>query len=235
MCFNYIELFKNEVKNMMQRIKLSMGKLADQKGFTLVEMALVLIIIGIIIGAIVKGKDLVRGAEQKRIYSKFLNGWRLGYLNFYDRTGKLLGDSYDTPNTAAGQDGQTDTAGGVAGAPSDTPGRDALISGAAAYLGLSDVGLDVPSSNVPGTAYQYRYVNSLGSTNLLDIAFDWDAVNNRNVMLINNIPAELALAMDTMVDGEADGTVGDFVRDTGAAWDVTTAVTVNTAHWVMQF
>ncbi len=221
---------------MMQRIKRSMGKLKDQKGFTLVEMALVLIIIGIIIGAIVKGKDLVRGAEQKRIYSKFLNGWRLGYLNFYDRTGKLLGDTYDVPNAAAGQDGQTDTGGGVAGGPTDTPGRDALVTTAVnTYLGLSNVGLDVPTSNVPGTPYQYRYVNSTGSTNTLDVAFDWDAVNNRNVMLINNVPAELALAMDTMIDGEADGTAGDFIRDTGAAWDVTTAVTVNTAHWVMQF
>ncbi|NNG01461.1 MAG: prepilin-type N-terminal cleavage/methylation domain-containing protein, partial [Desulfobacteraceae bacterium] len=33
--------------------------LRENKGFTLVEMAIVLILIGIIIGAVVKGKDLV--------------------------------------------------------------------------------------------------------------------------------------------------------------------------------
>ncbi|MEJ2039835.1 MAG: prepilin-type N-terminal cleavage/methylation domain-containing protein, partial [Desulfosarcinaceae bacterium] len=69
---------------MMQSIRKAMKRTGDNKGFTLVEMALVLIIIGIIIGAVVKGKDLVRSAEQKRIYAKFLNEWRLAYLNFYD-------------------------------------------------------------------------------------------------------------------------------------------------------
>jgi len=36
-------------------------------------MAIVLIIIG----AVVKGKDLVRGAEQKKIYTKYINSWRI--------------------------------------------------------------------------------------------------------------------------------------------------------------
>lgn len=220
---------------MMQRIRNAVGKLKDEKGFTLVEMALVLIIIGIIIGAIVKGKDLVRGAEQKRIYSKFLNGWRLSYLNFYDRTGKILGDTWD--GAAAGQNGQADTSNGTGAAPT-VAGQAALENGTPpTFLGIDDIGLDVPPTNVSGVPYQYNYVNSQGNTNTLDIAFTWDNSpgNNRNVMIINNIPAELALAIDTMIDGEADGTDGDFVRSTGAAWDVTTPVTVNTAYWIMQF
>jgi len=224
---------------MMQRIRTAMNKLSDEKGFTLVEMALVLIIIGIIIGAIVKGKDLVRGAEQKRIYSKYLNGWRLAYLNFYDRTGKILGDTYDVVSAvpAAGQDGQADTANGAAGNPT-AAGQVALENGTPpTFMGVADIGLDVPVTNISGVPYQYNYVNSQGNTNTLDIAFDWDTGggNTRNVMVINNIPAELALAMDTMIDGEADGTAGDFVRSTGAAWDVTTPVTANIAYWVMQF
>lgn len=220
---------------MMQRIRNATGKLKDEKGFTLVEMALVLIIIGIIIGAIVKGKDLVRGAEQKRIYSKFLNGWRLSYLNFYDRTGKILGDTWD--GAAAGQNGRADTSNGTGAAPT-ADGQVALENGTPpTFLGIADIGLDVPPTNVSGVPYQYNYVNSQGNTNTLDIAFTWDNSpgNNRNVMIINNIPAELALAIDTMIDGEADGTDGDFVRSTGAAWDVATPVTVNTAYWIMQF
>jgi prepilin-type N-terminal cleavage/methylation domain-containing protein len=220
---------------MMQRIRNAMGKLKEEKGFTLVEMALVLIIIGIIIGAIVKGKDLVRGAEQKRIYSKFVNGWRLAYLNFYDRTGRILGDTWN--GTAAGQDGQADTSNGTGAAPT-AAGQAALSNGTPpTFMGVADVGLDIPVSNVPGSPFQYNYVNSAGNTNSLDVSFTWDTTggNTRNVMVINNVPAELAMALDTMIDGSADGAAGDFIRSTGAAWDVTTPVTVNTAYWIMQF
>ncbi|OQX60204.1 MAG: hypothetical protein B5M56_11265 [Desulfococcus sp. 4484_241] len=39
----------------------------NNRGFTLIEMAIVLIIIGIILGAVVKGKDLIRSGEQKKV------------------------------------------------------------------------------------------------------------------------------------------------------------------------
>ena len=46
----------------------------NNKGFTLIEMAVVLIIIGLIVGAVVKGKDLVTSAKQKKLYAKFVPG-----------------------------------------------------------------------------------------------------------------------------------------------------------------
>lgn len=217
---------------MMQNMR---RMLAQNKGFTLVEMALVLIIIGIIIGAVVKGKDLVRGAEQKKIYSKFMNEWRLAYLNFYDRTGRILGDTWDSDAGAVGQDGQADTSAGT-GALSDA-GRDALVTSTAPddYRGLVQVGLTVPVTNVPNRSWQYRYVNNEGDANLLNIAFLHDATGNYNYMEIENIPTELALALDTMIDGEADGTAGDFINADGSSDWAANATDTNTARWRMQF
>jgi hypothetical protein len=201
-------------------------------------MALVLIIIGIIIGAVVKGKDLITSAEQKRIYSKFLNEWQLLYLNFYDRTGKILGDTWNQAGGAIGQDGQADTAAGTNGATPTNAGRTELITSGspASYLGLSQVGLTTPVTNIPANAWQYKYVDSQGNAHLLDIAFEWSGTYN--YMMINNMPAELGMAIDTMIDGQADGTVGDFIYFTGGAptaWPATPTTDCNDVRWRMKF
>lgn len=62
------------------------GPLGGNNGFTLIEMAIVLIIIGIIIGAVVKGKDLVRSAEQKKLYTTWIRDWQVAFNNYYDTT-----------------------------------------------------------------------------------------------------------------------------------------------------
>lgn len=226
---------------MIQNTRRTLGQLRQNKGFTLVEMALVLIIIGIIIGAIVKGNDLVRSAEQKRIYSKFLSDWRLAYMNFYDRTGRVLGDTWDTAGTGTGQDGQADSSNATGAAP--TAAGQAGLSDSTdtdIYLGLNDVGLRAPTTNIAARPYEYRYVDSEGNAHTLSIAFAWDATDNYNYMLISNIPGELGIAIDTMVDGQVNGQAGDFIAATadGAAglanWPAPT-VDTTPARWRMQF
>ena len=61
------------------------------EGFTLIELSIVLIIIGLLLAAVVKGKDLIRSAELKKFYNGFIKQWELIYNNYYDRTGKVLG------------------------------------------------------------------------------------------------------------------------------------------------
>jgi len=169
--------------------------LGGSKGFTLIEMAIVLIIIGIIIGAVVKGKDIIRSAEQKKIYSKFVNEWQIAYMNFYDRTGRILGDRNSPP------DGQAD-------ASTCTQ----LINGnPPTYYGLKNVGLNSPTTN-SSNACTYRYSDSEGNMHDISITFDYDGTDNYNYMHVTAIPLELAMALDKMIDGEADGTKGDFIR-----------------------
>jgi len=126
--------------------------LRDNKGFTLIEMAIVLIIIGIIIGAIVKGKDIIRSGEQKKIFSVFLNTWRTSYLNFYDRTGKILGDTNN--------DRHADTNPLHRNNPPSDNGREKLVLGDTAhhpphYYGLAQIGLETPKTNTD-KPWQYR-------------------------------------------------------------------------------
>ncbi len=208
------------------------------KGFTLVEIAIVLIIIGLILGAVVKGKSLIRSAEQKKIYTKFLNEWRTAYLGFYDRTGSVLGDFYNTGGSVPGQDGRADT--NKAGSEPNDDGRDALIiqgSGGEDFLTLEDVGIAPPSSNLPNhTGWAYKYTDSEGKPHEVSVAFDNDSNSRYNYMRIENLPNELAIAMDTLIDNNANGKEGQFIGDSeeGSAWGNGGPTAEVTARWKME-
>ncbi len=68
----------------------------NHKGFTLVELAIVLVIIGIILGAVLKGQELINNAKAKRAYNQYREIMAAVYT-YFDRYGKFPGDD----NTAA--------------------------------------------------------------------------------------------------------------------------------------
>jgi len=62
-----------------------------RRGFSLIELSVVLIIIGLLLAAVVKGRNLIRSAELKKFYNTFVKQWELVYNSYYDRTGRVLG------------------------------------------------------------------------------------------------------------------------------------------------
>ena len=62
-----------------------------QAGFSLIESAIVLVIMGFLIGGILKGKDLIESARLKRVIAQ-LNEYRLATSAFLDRYDVLPGD-----------------------------------------------------------------------------------------------------------------------------------------------
>jgi len=68
-----------------------MRRLANQKGFTLVEIAIVLVIIGLILGAVLKGQGMIQNSKIKSVI-RLADELRAAAYSYQDRYKYLPGD-----------------------------------------------------------------------------------------------------------------------------------------------
>lgn len=62
-----------------------------QQGFTLIEIAIVLVIIGLLLGGVLKGQELITAARVRNLAAQ-IDGVKIAYLGFQDRYRALPGD-----------------------------------------------------------------------------------------------------------------------------------------------
>jgi prepilin-type N-terminal cleavage/methylation domain-containing protein len=72
----------------------------NQKGFTLVEIAIVLVIIGLLLGGILKGQELINGARVRNLADQN-SGVQAAYYGFIDRYRQVPGDMTTAAATPA--------------------------------------------------------------------------------------------------------------------------------------
>ncbi len=205
----------------------------NQKGFTLVEIAIVLIIIGLILGATIKGKDLIQSAKQKKFYNAFVKQWEITVLNYYDRTGGVLGDSIDNGGTTA-----TGTANGAFD-NINTAGEFTTVE-----TRLRAVGLAIPTTNT-ATSYQYSFKGQESGTVTIGLNLYYLAATSggggsgganvsSNCLYFTGMPTDLAIALDSIIDGVADGQKGRFRMYTDATdWPTVTGTVVVNAMYIL--
>jgi len=189
-----------------------MSRLRGNEGFTLVEMAIVLVIIGIILGAILKGQELITNAKIKRLYNQYREIMAAVYT-YYDKYDRLPGDDDTASNRWTGApdgDGNGRIDGGGTGAT-------------AAYLTCSGAGSSEAcyiwrhlryANIIPGDPTQsdnpkHVYGGSIGikNDNLYDTGY-------RHWIVFQRVPNEIAELIDQKYDdGEPDS--GSIVVETG--------------------
>ncbi|QOY53055.1 prepilin-type N-terminal cleavage/methylation domain-containing protein [Candidatus Sulfurimonas baltica] len=178
-------------------------------GFTLIELSIVLIIIGLIIGGVMKGKDLISNAKQKNIYSTWIQAWVVAVNAYEDRTGGTLGDGVVNGGTQANEDGRFDTIN-----LSSTTGVQNI---------LKSVGLDAPAVGLNnggsyGISGKYSTSNSIAILQYLQSHTDG---GSKNKLYITGVPTDVAMAFDRLSDGKLDPVSGFFRRypdNSAAKW-----------------
>jgi len=175
-----------------------------QRGFTLLELTTVLIIIGLIVGAISIGRDLQRTAEYQKIKQKFVDQWSEAYNQYYVRTGVVVGDDQTKPRFMVGgatvdypnNSGEAGVPGfGIRGMPGkichgqgyppgatgrgDRPvARNRVIDGRrvdANLLNLMDRhGIRMPPGRAENFEDRYVYLDTNGNPQELQVCFQWN-------------------------------------------------------------
>jgi len=195
----------------------------NRKGFTLVELAIVLVIIGIILGAVLKGQDLIASSKAKRI-QKDMQGFEAMIWTYVDRVGRFPGDcnsdgvvAYTPPLVATGI--------GTGTPPSNIadPLTDYCATSATAENNINRVFSDMRASNIagygsPNTVLARHQLNDffkIGSTAAV-------AGVRYNVIVAYGVPAWMAKMIDVAIDGVEDGSSGRIRQYTtnnrGSAW-----------------
>ena len=183
-----------------------------QQGFTLVEIAIVLVIVGLLLGGILKGQDLVNGARVRNL-ADMNAGVQAAYYGFIDRYRQVPGDM----TAAAAASAIGDPAITVGG---DANGRiDAADWGEASalWVHLSRAGLLQGSYDGGATsATRYRAAavapqNAFNGYMLLGQTRDYSTTGGGpsatqaprlGLVLGDNIPVDLARQLDLKIDDQ---------------------------------
>lgn len=135
-------------------------KLQNQKGFTLVEIAIVLVIIGLLLGGVLKGQELITNSKIKSVTQDF-EGISAAYWAYRDRLGTYP-DSGDTGDTQFWQDLRTE--GFISGSPALTTGPEHALDGVFTYYEAgSTVSTVFAGKHICASGIQNRYALSIDS------------------------------------------------------------------------
>ncbi len=199
----------------MQSLPMRRAGRQAQSGFTLVEIAIVLVIIGLLLGGVLKGQELIENGRVKNAAND-MNGIVAAYNSYLDRYRKVPGDDGPVANlTGRGNAWAGMTAGnnngvlGITAAQTFTGGGegDEFFRHLKAAGFITGNPADVGVNALPVNAWGGR----LGVTNVAVQG----RVAARVMVCLGSVPGKAAAALDVQLDdGRPDN--GSFRATEGA-------------------
>lgn len=190
-----------------------------QRGFTLVEIAIVLVIIGLLLGGILKGQELITSARVRNLANQ-IEGIKAAFFGFQDRYRALPGDFRLASSQIAGasQDGNGD--GRILGTESiatwDHLSHAGFINGTYTFNATES------STTTPTNPWNGR-MQLIYDNNYAD---EGTATDRHNLKTGPQIPVEVLAELDRKIDG-GDGALRGTLRFSAYAGGATAPTAAN--------
>ncbi|MBI4191560.1 MAG: prepilin-type N-terminal cleavage/methylation domain-containing protein [Betaproteobacteria bacterium] len=192
-----------------------------QSGFTLIEIAIVLVIIGLLLGGVLKGQELITSARVRNLISQ-QDGVKAAYFGFLDRFRALPGDYTAATTNIAGISTAVCTGNGDGDGRIETAGASTPNENVLAWEHLSKAGF-INGSYTCAAAES----NATTPTNAFAVFLQlvWDNVFDpaagtprHNLKTGGQIPSDLLAEVDRKIDdGNAIGGIFRFSAYDGGA------------------
>ncbi|MDO8908501.1 MAG: prepilin-type N-terminal cleavage/methylation domain-containing protein [Pseudohongiella sp.] len=197
------------------------GMSKNQGGFTLIEIAIVLVIIGLLIGGVLQGQQLIENSRV-RAATNDINGTMAGAYSYVDRYGRFPGDDGPTATIQARGGNWATIVGGnqngiLEGTAAQTFAPTAAIESALMWQHLRAAGFISGDPLLTGVQALPRnpFGGLIGVTSALVQPAGAGGLPGNKVCM-SNVPGSAAIAMDTRLD-DGNPATGRFRSTLGVA------------------
>ncbi|MGE4503159.1 MAG: prepilin-type N-terminal cleavage/methylation domain-containing protein [Thiomicrospira sp.] len=185
-------------------------KTARQQGFTLIEIAIVLVIIGLLLGGVLKGRELIENSKVKNAAND-INGVSAAFYAYQDRYKRLPGDD--------GPIGALTARGGLWSTPGITAGNNNGVITVTAAQTFTGAGENAPfwqhlkaagliSGNPADTGVTALPRNAFGGLIGVTTADVMGGLLG-NKLCLSQVPGKAAASLDVQFD-DGNGATGNF-------------------------
>lgn len=210
---------------------------SKQRGFTLVEIAIVLVIIGLLLGGVLKGQEMITSAKVRNLADQG-SAIKAAFFAFQDRYRALPGDYSAASNNINGVSGGANGGNGSGnGLVTTNPERGLFwlhLSAAGFLTGNFDGqaqgnNLNCPSTRCPTNTYGAPMLFAFGQT------ADGSGSNAHELRIGRSIPVDVLAELDRKIDDgipragafQLDGTINAATCRNGPAGPTSTYAVVS--------
>ncbi len=181
-----------------------------KKSFSLVELSIAMVVISFIIAAVMNGRDLIKSAETKEFYQTFARKWTTIINDYSSKMNVHLADGSSNAGLNEYANGYFD------GIDMSIDSNQTALKNQLLSVGINPcklVSTNCYFSDGSCNPTCYNIAGEFTDESKVQIylnAYIYDEIPT-NFIVFHNIPADIAITIDKLIDGRSDGKYGTAI------------------------